>query len=125
VEGYYERAWPQQRHACSDRNLMQVGHDVPDGVYSRHDGLLVPINFQAPGIVLAGAKLLAQLGANVTAQNRIDHVTDFLRSVAQGRNQLVFLPGKRAYWLSESGRPLPTVRGIAARCKACRPIGAM
>jgi hypothetical protein len=57
----------------------------------------VRIDLQASRIVMAGAKLLAQLGANVTAQNRINHVTDFLRTVAHGRDDLVFLPGKRAY----------------------------
>src|SRR4051794_4670770 len=46
---------------------------------------------------MACPEFLAQLRANITAESRIDHVTDFLRAVAHGCHYLVFLPGKRAY----------------------------
>ena len=66
----------------ADSNLVKVGNDIADRVKPVDRGLLMRIDFKAAVIVMADAEPPTQLRANVAAQDRVNYVTDLLRSIA-------------------------------------------
>ena len=58
----------------SDRDLVQIGDDIPDGIKAGHGGLLMLIDDQAARVSSGRPQLRSQLRAHLTAKNGVERI---------------------------------------------------
>ena len=78
-----------------DRDLVQVGYHVADGIQPVHAALLMRVDLDAADLRVPRSQRGCEFGANVASQHRINHVKTLARAIAQHRDDVAALPLER------------------------------